>query len=55
MAGDEDQLMLFVDVDHWQQWIVEWSGGTTTQVVLVPDVHYWVVFISVESIDVDVH
>ena len=29
MAGDEDQLMLFVDVDHWQRWIVEWSGGTT--------------------------
>ena len=40
MAGDEDQLMLFVDVDHWQQWIVEWSGGTTVQVVLVPDAHY---------------
>ena len=55
MAGNEDQLMLVVDVDHWQQWIVEWSGGTTAQVVLVSDVHYWVVFISVESIDVDVH
>ena len=54
MAGDEDQL-LFVDVDYWQQWIVEWSGGTTVQVVLVPDVHYCVVFISVESNDVDVH
>ena len=55
MAG---QLMLFVDVcdvDHWQQWIVEWSGGTAVQAVLVSDVHYWVVFISVESIDVDVH
>ena len=52
MAG---QLMLFVDVDHWQQWIVEWSGGTAVQAVLVSDVHYWVVFISVESIDVDGH
>ena len=40
MAGDEDQLVLFVDVDLWQQWIVEWSGGTTVQVVLVPDAHY---------------
>ena len=52
MAG---QLMLFVDVDHCQQWIVEWSDGTAVQAVLVSDVHYWVVFISVESIDVDVH
>ena len=55
MAGNEDQLMLVVDVDHWQQWIVGWSGGTAAQVVLVSDVHYCVVFISVESIDVDVH
>ena len=48
MAGDEDQLMLFVDVDvnvdvdvdHSQQCKVEWSGGTTVQVVLVPNAHY---------------
>ena len=54
MAG-QLMLLMFVDVDHWQQWIVEWSGGTAAQVVLVSDVHYWVVFISAESIDVDVH
>ena len=29
-----------IDVDHWQQCWVEWSAGTTIQVVLVPDAHY---------------
>ena len=46
---------MVVDVDHWQQWIVEWSGGTAVLAVVVSDVHYCVVSISVESIDVDVH
>ena len=34
LAGDEDQLMLFVDVDvdvdHWQQCRVEWSVTAAT-------------------------
>ena len=42
-------LMLMLTTDNNE---VEWSGGTAAQAVLVSDVHYWVVFISAESVDV---
>ena len=42
-------LMLMLTTDNNE---VEWSGGTAAQAVLVSDVHYRVVFISAESVDV---